>query len=406
MGTTDDRKQEVEDFKEGKIDLLFVYNMLLTGFDAKRLKKLYICRIVKDHNLLQTLTRVNRPYKDFRYGYVVDFADIRKEFDATNKAYFDELQAELGDEMRTYSNLFKAKEEIEEEIRDIKEKLFHYDLNNAEIFSQQISQIEDRAVVLDIKKALESACDIYNLIRADGHFDLLEKLDFKKLNQLYGEASRHLAMLNLKDSLENDVDTTNLLQVALENVVFMFRKISEEEMVMADQLKDMLRKTREALGGNFDKVDPQFVSLYDELKRLFNKKNLDEVTQEEMKGNIAVLQKIFDKVSELNRKNNLLKAKYINDAKYARVHKRLLAQGGVSKRESEIHATLLDIKAKTDERVLLNTKLLDNEGFFSQTMMQLVVGAFDRIKVALEPETARFINALLLKEYVNEFQGT
>ena len=65
VGTTDDRKQEVEDFKDGKIDLLFVYNMLLTGFDAKRLKKLYIGRIVKDHNLLQTLTRVNRPYKRF-----------------------------------------------------------------------------------------------------------------------------------------------------------------------------------------------------------------------------------------------------------------------------------------------------------------------------------------------------
>ncbi len=47
IGTKDDRKQEVEDFKEGKIDLLFVYNMLLTGFDAKRLKKLYIGRISK-----------------------------------------------------------------------------------------------------------------------------------------------------------------------------------------------------------------------------------------------------------------------------------------------------------------------------------------------------------------------
>ena len=65
--------------------------MLLTGFDAKRLKKLYIGRLIKDHNLLQTLTRVNRPYKKFRYGFVVDFADIRKEFDATNKAYFEEL---------------------------------------------------------------------------------------------------------------------------------------------------------------------------------------------------------------------------------------------------------------------------------------------------------------------------
>jgi type I restriction enzyme R subunit len=51
--------------------------MLLTGFDAKRLKKMYLARVVKSHNLLQTLTRVNRPYRNFKYGYVVDFADIR-----------------------------------------------------------------------------------------------------------------------------------------------------------------------------------------------------------------------------------------------------------------------------------------------------------------------------------------
>ncbi|MBF4360380.1 UvrB domain 3-containing protein, partial [Vibrio anguillarum] len=93
VGTKQERKDWVEDFKAGKIDLLFVYNMLLTGFDAKRLKKLYLGRVIRKHNLLQALTRVNRTYKDFRYGYVVDFADIRKEFDATNKAYFDELQS-------------------------------------------------------------------------------------------------------------------------------------------------------------------------------------------------------------------------------------------------------------------------------------------------------------------------
>jgi len=83
VGTKEDRDNWVRDFKDGKIDFLFVYNMLLTGFDAKRLKKLYLGRVIKRHNLLQTLTRVNRTYKDFRYGYVVDFADIRKEFDAT-----------------------------------------------------------------------------------------------------------------------------------------------------------------------------------------------------------------------------------------------------------------------------------------------------------------------------------
>ena len=199
--------------------------------------------------------------------------------------------------MQRYSNLFKSKEEIEAEIKDIKEKLFHYDLDNAEIFSQQISQIADRKTVLEIKKALENARDIYNLIRLYGHFELLERLDFKKLNQLLNETTRHLDLLNLKESIQNNVDTTNLLNAALENMVFLFRKVSEDELVIADQLKDMLRKTREALGGNFDQTDPQFVTLYEELKRLFDKKNLDEVSQDEMRQNIVSLQQIFDKIN-------------------------------------------------------------------------------------------------------------
>ena len=405
VGSKEDRKLEVEDFKDGKIDFLFVYNMLLTGFDAKRLKKLYIGRLIKDHNLLQTLTRVNRPYKKFRYGYVVDFADISGEFDKTNKAYFDELQGELGDEMEHYSNLFKSKEEIEEEIKDIKEKLWHYDTQNAEIFSQQISQIEDRKTVLEIKKALEGAKNLYNLIRLYGHFDLLEKVDFKKLNQLYNEAARHLELLNLKESVQNNVDTTNLLNVALENVIFMFRKVSEEEMVIADQLKDMLRKTREALGGNFDQTDPQFVTLYDELKRLFDKKNLDEITQDDMKNNIGSLQQIYDKVTELNRKNNLLKAKYENDSKYARIHKRIVEKGNISKRESEICETLMDIKQQVDDRVLINTQMLNNESYFDKLMIQMVIGSFGKNKIELDPDSAKYINSCLVKEYINEYQG-
>ncbi|MBP8056845.1 MAG: type I restriction endonuclease subunit R [Chloroflexi bacterium] len=405
VGSKDDRKEEIEKFKEGKIDLLFVYNMLLTGFDASRLKKLYMARLIRRHNLLQTLTRVNRPYKEFRYGYVVDFADIRKEFDATNKAYFDELQEELGDEMQTYSNLFKSAEEIEAEIREIKDELFYYDLQNAEIFSQQISQIEDRQMVLGIKKALENTRNLYNLIRLHGHFDLLEKIDFKKLNQLYYEAARHLDLLNLKESLENDIDSVNLLNEALANVVFMFRKISEEEMVIADQLKDMLRKTREGLSDNFDPADPAYVQLYEELKRLFNKKHLNEIGQEEMKENIGSLLQIYEKVTELNRRNNLLRAKYHNDAKYARTHKRILERGRVTRRESELHETLMGIKQQADDKVLINRHMLNNEGYFSSLMMQTVMGGFDNMRVHLEPDSARYINNLLVKEYMGEYQG-
>lgn len=405
VGSTFDRKQEIEDFKEGKIDLLFVYNMLLTGFDARRLKKLYIARLVRDHNLLQTLTRVNRPYKDFRYGFVVDFADIRKEFDATNKAYFEELQLELGDEVANYSNLFKTKEEIEHGIALIKDKLFRFDLNNAEIFSQQITQITNREEVLEIKKALEDAKNLYNLIRMMGHHDLLNKVDFRKLNDLFNETARHLDLLNLKESIENNIDSTNLLNVALENVLFKFRKISEEELVIADQLRDILHRTHEALGSNFDPKDHEFISLYDELKRLFQKKNLSEITQDEMKKNIGSLERIYEKVNNLNRNNNQIKAKYTNDPKFARVHKRILEKGTVTKRESQLHETLMIIKEQADQKVLNNTQMLDNEGYFSGLMSQLVVNTFEEKGFELDAETARFINSCVVKEYINEYEG-
>ena len=84
--------------------------MLLTGFDAPRLKRLYVGRVIKDHNLLQALTRVNRPYGQHRFGTVIDFADIRKEFDKTNQEYMRELQTELGDAFSEYDSNFTTED--------------------------------------------------------------------------------------------------------------------------------------------------------------------------------------------------------------------------------------------------------------------------------------------------------
>lgn len=403
-GTKEERKDWVEDFKAGKIDLLFVYNMLLTGFDAKRLKKLYLGRVIRKHNLLQALTRVNRTYKDFRYGYVVDFADIRKEFDDTNKAYFDELQSELGDEMEHYSNLFKTQEEIAEEIEHIKDVLFRFDTENAEVFSQQISEIQDRDLVLSLKKALMDAKSLYNLIRLQGEYTFLEHIDFQKLNLLYRETSNHLDLLNLKENIEQGADNTNLLNVALEDVIFKFTKISEEELVLADKLKNTLRQTREALASNFDQHDPKFVTLKEELERLFKKKNLSEVTQDEMNQNIDALNKIHDKVKELNRKNNQLRQKYHGDAKYTRIHKRLQEHDGLSESERKIFEALAGIKNDADDQVMKNAQLLDNESYFERMMMPHVIDHFMKQQnIKLNPEASKYINKLVVAEYLNEF---
>ena len=406
IGTKDERKEKVEDFKEGKIDFLFVYNMLLTGFDAPRLKKLYIGRVIKSHNLLQTLTRVNRTYKNFRYGYVVDFADIQKEFDKTNRAYFDELQSELGDEMQHYSNIFKSADEITAEIQQIKEVLFKYDTKNAEVFSQQITQISDRKQMLEIVKVLNSSRDLYNIIRLSGNYEMLDKLDFHKLTQLSREANNRLTLINTKEALENNVDTSNLLNIALEDVLFAFVKVKEEEMVLADQLKDILQKTRESLGGNFDPKDPMFVSLKEELERLFKKKNLNEVTKEEMERNIKELQDIYNASKELERKNQLLKAKYDNDAKYARLHKRLMEKDPLTDSESKLFEALQSLKKEVDAQILQNSKMMENESYVERMMVKMVIEQLkNKHNLPLDAEQAKVINGLMVKEYMNEFYG-
>jgi len=308
--------------------------------------------------------------------------------------------------MENYSNLFKSREEIEEEIEEIKEELLHFNTENAEIFSQQISQIQDRKKVQEIKKILGNAKSLYNLIRLFGHFELLDKIDFKKLITLYRETDNHLQLLNTKEALENNVDNTNLLNVALEDIIFHFTKISEEELILADELKSILRKTRETLASNFDKKDTEFITLYDDLKRLFNMKNLNEVTQDEMKKNIGSLMKIYKKIKELNRLNNLLKEKYNSDPKYARIHKRIVEKGNISKIESQIFEALQSVKENADKQVLQNHKLLNNEGYFKKQMMKLVINQFhNKSKIKLNAESSKYINNLVVQEYMNEFYG-
>jgi type I restriction enzyme R subunit len=406
VGSIQEKKDWIANFKDGKIDILFVYRMLLTGFDAKRLKKLYLGRIIRAHNLLQALTRVNRTYKSFKYGYVVDFADIQSEFKKTNEAYFKELQEELGDELENYSNLFMTPEEIESKIDEIKEALFLFDTQNAELFSQQINQINDRRHMQQITRALNDAKSIYNVIRTLGQFDLLEKLDFKKLKSLSIEANNRLALINARAMLENHEETSNLLNLALEDVYFAFAKVGEEEMILADKLRTTMRNSRKSLAGNFDQQDPAFVSLKEELERLFKKKNLNEVSREEMTKNMEALKSIQGRAKELERKNQLIKAKYDNDAKYARIHKRLREKGELTTSEMKLFEALSALKQAVDHSILQNSRMLENESFVEKMMLRIVIEKLKKQhQLPLDAIQSKFINKLVVQEYMHEYYG-
>lgn len=399
VDTKEIRKEYQTKFKQGEIDLLVVYNMLLTGFDAKRLKKLYLTRVVKEHNLLQTLTRVNRPYKNFKYGYVVDFADIRKEFDKTNQEYFKELQQELGDETEKYSNLFKSAEEIDKEIQEIKEKLFLYDFSNLEDFQKIVSQITDKNEITELKKCLENLKNLYNVIKIMGYTELLDKFSFDKVNMLYNEVTNRLEIINLKENLESATDNTNLLNIALENIQFTFKKIATHELQIADKFRSELERTRKEMERNFDKKDPKFITLFEELKRLFKKKNIEELTSEEMDTAVKQLEKIFREANELNLKDQMLAKKYENDEKYVRIHKRINENHkNIFNSEIALHQFLLDLKHTIDFTILNNINLLDNQDYFVEQTKRFVLEKLEEKNIR-DIELIKWLTNLLVNEY-------
>jgi type I restriction enzyme R subunit len=188
--------------------------------------------------------------------------------------------------------------------------------------------------------------------------------------------------------------------------LFAFTKVKEEEMVLADELKSTLQKTREGLGGNFDPQDPEFVSLKDELERLFKKKNLSEVSKEQMESNIKALNDIYNKAKELERKNQLLKAKYDNDEKYARLHKRLMGKNSLNDSESKLFEALKGLKTEVDNKIQQNAKMLENENFIKQMIPPIIFNEFeDKQGIDLEIEDVDMINLLVVNEYMNEYHG-
>lgn len=80
----------VEDFgSDGAPDLLIVVDKLLTGFDEPRNSVLYIDKPLKEHNLIQAITRVNRLHEEKPYGLLIDYRGILEELDTAIRKFQD-----------------------------------------------------------------------------------------------------------------------------------------------------------------------------------------------------------------------------------------------------------------------------------------------------------------------------
>lgn len=104
LGTKDDRKEFDRQFKNPKSNfkIAIVVDMWLTGFDVPFLDSIYIDKPIQQHNLIQTISRVNRKFEGKHKGLVVDYIGIKKQMNLALAKYnnsdgenFEDLEQSL-----------------------------------------------------------------------------------------------------------------------------------------------------------------------------------------------------------------------------------------------------------------------------------------------------------------------
>jgi len=423
-GDKDERKSSVEEYKKKEsIDFLIVNNMLLTGFDAPRLKKLYLCRKLDGHSLLQALTRVNRPYKDFKYGYVVDFANIKENFIETNNRYLEELNrttidTETPPELPNIGEtLMVGKEEIVSRLNELKDALFLYDTANLENFREQLDEETDKEKLYDLRRKLEDAKALSNQVRSFGDSEtkaLFERMEPGAIPQLAAEVTRRIDRINLFEANDRATDVSLIINQALAELEFSFRKRGEEELqIVYNDLRDRFRKVREEFEANFDKKETRYVTLSEEFREYFRKKGFEPKTVSQFKESIGYIDSVMTRIREINRLNNMLRIKYAGDEHFVRIHKRIREENArrtipperpvISKNEREIAENLMAVKRMVDDRLYLDVNIVQNEPAFNQDVLRDVSDRLFQMNIHATIDDRKFIRDRIAAEYFDNY---
>lgn len=331
---------------------VLVYNMLLTGFDAPRLKKLYLLREIKEHSLLQTLARVNRPYKNMKYGYIVDFVDITEQYEETNRRYLEELKADIADDDDTkdITDMFVDVEKVKAQVKTLEGKLFDYMWNiekNLEAFRHQIAPLDEKELRV-IKGQLDEYRECYNELRMS-HEDV-SKIPIDRLNKAFYEVTNRIN-LKIAERIINDPDA-DVTEIDLSKLIIEFIKSGEMDLEFAteDDVLEKVNKLKNALQANMDKLDEKYIELNKQSKEIL-KSFKNSQTIKEVQKLLNEMELLHLEVVKLNTKNTALTNRYKGNDSCMRIHKRLVEQYNEDLDDASTYVIMTELIEIIDERL-------------------------------------------------------
>ncbi len=406
-------KEKIYSFKHEDTDIVFVFNMLLTGFDLPNLKRLYIHRELKDHNLLQALARVNRSYKNMSFGYLIDFVGIKENYDKTTDDYLKELNQFNQSDSNTQDNLkdmFADRETLEKDIKNAYDDLFNYPIDDIEAMTSTIVNISAMNELLKVSHAINTLKERYNLIRTSSDEKILslkEKIDIEKISKISSMLHKKAKQLHALKNINEPKNPNDLIVledlIALLDFKIEFKESKELHFKEKEEISAKYKQAKEMLEKIPDKQDKEVQKISKELSKLIQ----EPLTNHNFDGISHSYSVIISQLKQHKEQTTNLLSKYDNDLSYAITHKRLhkrLMEKNISK---GIFTLLSALKKALDERIFKRQEILNEETTLKTAIKAELRDAFNKNPSLKDLEKEKeFITQTLFNELTqNHHQG-
>ncbi len=412
-------KQHQINFREsGFPDILVVHYMLTTGYDVKRLKKMYLLRGPKAQSLLQTISRVNRPYKSptgkvYQYGYIVDFVDIEKEYNNTLDAYIKELEADMnedGDDEVSLSGLVVDKEDIKRKLDKLTAELKQFiPTDNIETFVNMM-QYFNKEALLRIRKLLTGVKDCsveFKLSRAEEYSKLI---DDDKVNKYLKAVNNRISFINLSSKVIDTLDIMNneeVIKVVYEFIKTKITILDLGKFMLKDEdfskVKDVLTDLQREVQKNKNKKDIKIQKLEELLKKIFEKLQVFEyVTIDELSDELKAA---LEEAKRINEENDRLSQAYGGSFAFVKTLSDAVLETNIDR--SDIESLLKVIYDNIKDTIYDDALIIQGKkGFVDATKAKITVllikeKLFKKIKDSYDDILEMlYVNLLLYKESI------
>ena len=404
-------KTHQENFRDTVIpDILVVNYMLTTGYDVKRLKKMYLLRGPHAQSLLQTISRVNRPYKSptgkvYKYGYIVDFVDIEQEYDKTIEAYIKELEADLnenGENEGSLTGLVIDKEDINKKYHKYVNELEDiYPTDNLERFSKHIGYF-DKPILLKIRRLLNGIKECETEFILSRAMDYAAQIDSEKNKKLLRLVQNRIDIINLSTNTVEMMDV-----ISNKEVIEILYEFIKTKIIIMDlgqltpdnpkfqRFEQVVREVQNEIKKNKNKDDIKIVKLDQLLQDIFAKlsisdlSDLDSITDE--------LLEALKKARDINYENERLAELYGGNYAFVKTYQDAIETYTADK--SEIEKMLVIIYEDIKEVITTESLIIQGRKNFADSIKHNVTKIL--LKENLYSKVKDFYDQILNELYMN-----